>query len=319
MANYPSGPVTFPARSDGQTIFAQHVQLLQDEIAAIEAGLLGGLQHNLWGAQGFTLSGVLTPPPIGTNQNDYAPAGLSVAAVVRQSLSAPCQLTGLLAQASGRLITIVVFGMAVSPANVLTIKNQSTSSAATNMILCPGATDLAISMGGSVTLWYDTANSFWRVIAYANPPVSAAAGPTYIGAKVFNASATVALTAATYTTLSWVGTEFNAGPMWAAGSPTRLTVPAGQGGHYLVYGKFQNATNANVRSRIMKNGAVITTEDRPGNSSAAATSSAVDMSMLLLNAGDYVEFQAYTSVAGTIGGTAKDDQSEFGAYRLNPV
>ena len=211
MANYPSGPVTFPARSDGQTIFAQHVQILQDEVAAIEAGLLGGLQHNLWGAQGFTLSGVLTPPPIGTNQNDYAPAGLSQAAVVRQQLSAACQLTGLLAQGSGRIITLVVFGMAVAPANVLTIKNQSASSAATNMILCPGAVDLAIQMGGSVTLWYDTANSFWRVIAYTNPP-AAATGVTYVGAKVYS-TATPSLTAAVYTTLSWQGADYNVGPV----------------------------------------------------------------------------------------------------------
>jgi hypothetical protein len=40
MPSYPSSIISFPARADGQTIFAQHVNLLQEELAAIEAGLL---------------------------------------------------------------------------------------------------------------------------------------------------------------------------------------------------------------------------------------------------------------------------------------
>jgi len=42
MASYPTAPVVFPARTDGQTIFAQHINALQDEVAAIEASLLPG-------------------------------------------------------------------------------------------------------------------------------------------------------------------------------------------------------------------------------------------------------------------------------------
>jgi len=42
MASYPGAPVVFPARSDGQTIYSAHINALQDEIAAIEASLVGG-------------------------------------------------------------------------------------------------------------------------------------------------------------------------------------------------------------------------------------------------------------------------------------
>jgi hypothetical protein len=46
MASYPAAPVVFPARSDGQTVFAQHMNAVQDEIAAIEASLVGGTLPN---------------------------------------------------------------------------------------------------------------------------------------------------------------------------------------------------------------------------------------------------------------------------------
>jgi hypothetical protein len=42
MANFPASPVAFPARVDGQSIFAQHINALQDEVQAIEAALVGG-------------------------------------------------------------------------------------------------------------------------------------------------------------------------------------------------------------------------------------------------------------------------------------
>ena len=104
----------------------------------------------------------------------------------------------------------------------------------------------------------------------------------------------------------------------AAGAPTRLTVPAAQTGVYLVYAKFQNTLNGNTRMRFLRNGAVISTESRT-SSSAAGSSGQVDTALLQLNAGDYIEVQAYSSAAGTIGGTTRDDASEFGAFRQNPV
>ena len=42
MASYPSAVVTFPTRSNGQTIDASHINAIQDEVTAIESGLLNG-------------------------------------------------------------------------------------------------------------------------------------------------------------------------------------------------------------------------------------------------------------------------------------
>jgi hypothetical protein len=40
MASYPTTAVTFPLRADGQTIFSAHMNLVQEEIAAMEAALI---------------------------------------------------------------------------------------------------------------------------------------------------------------------------------------------------------------------------------------------------------------------------------------
>ena len=42
MASYPTAVVSFPSRSNGQTIDASHINNLQDEVTAIESGLLTG-------------------------------------------------------------------------------------------------------------------------------------------------------------------------------------------------------------------------------------------------------------------------------------
>ena len=119
-------------------------------------------------------------------------------------------ITGLLAQAGGRLICLT----AASNFNI-TLVNQSAASAATNRFLGPGAADCVLTPGSSAWCWYDVVNSWWRIISTAQPAAAAVAGPTYVGAKVYNASGTVALTAATYQTLSFPTAEFNLAPvMW---------------------------------------------------------------------------------------------------------
>jgi hypothetical protein len=56
MASYPGAVKAFPARSNGQTIDAAHVGDLQDEVNAIEDGLINGLQHPLSVAGAVTVS-----------------------------------------------------------------------------------------------------------------------------------------------------------------------------------------------------------------------------------------------------------------------
>jgi hypothetical protein len=51
-ASYPTSIKSFSNRSAGQTIGAAHVNDLQDEVSALETGLLNGLQHGLTVATG---------------------------------------------------------------------------------------------------------------------------------------------------------------------------------------------------------------------------------------------------------------------------
>jgi len=46
-ASYPSAQKTFTSRNNGDTIQASHVNDLQDEVNAVEGGLINGLQHDL--------------------------------------------------------------------------------------------------------------------------------------------------------------------------------------------------------------------------------------------------------------------------------
>src|SRR5690606_30550103 len=65
---------------------------------------VGALTHNA----AFLLSGVISPPALGASQNNYAPAGLSGAQVIRQDVSASgVSITGLAGGAPGRLLTII--------------------------------------------------------------------------------------------------------------------------------------------------------------------------------------------------------------------
>lgn len=47
MASYPSSVVALSTKNDGDTVFSSHVDALQDEIIAVENGLLAGLAHSL--------------------------------------------------------------------------------------------------------------------------------------------------------------------------------------------------------------------------------------------------------------------------------
>lgn len=313
MASYPSGPATFPARSDGQTIFAQHVQILQDEIAAIESGLLTtGLQHPMWGAQALTLSGVLSPPQITADQNDYAPAGLAQAFMLRLQVDANRSITGLLAQAAGRLVAIINYGSTFT----ITLAHQSASSAATNRILTPNSLPLVLPQHGCAWLWYDTAQSFWRVVATAIP----ATATVPIAGKVVNIAGQSITPANTYITLTFNNYDFQVGgAVWVAGANTRLTIPAGTGanGIYLFYANVQSPTAASIKVQFLKNGAVCSAEMRGG--AATPVSMGINAhTLLLMQPGDYLEVQAQLSVAGTVGGATRDLMTEFGYAKQNP-
>jgi hypothetical protein len=122
-------------------------------------------------------------------------------------------------------------------------------------------------------------------------------------------TADVALLSTTETAISWSSAPRNTFTMWSAGNPTRLTVPAGQGGLYLVGGGvcFQNNGTGGRTVHLRVNGAG--NLFRAGSTPGIATIHS-EMSVcypMILAAGDYVEVMVWQNsgvtlnVLGTVG------------------
>jgi len=132
--------------------------------------------------QNIALSGDITPPTITANQNDYNPAGLPTASVLRLATDATRTLTGLAGGADGRLLCIVNAGN-----NGILLANEDTNSAPANRFSI-GA-NLTIAAGQSVMLLYDAVAARWRALS-AGAAGGGGGGPTVWG--VFNARLTPA-------------------------------------------------------------------------------------------------------------------------------
>lgn len=104
-------------------------------------------------------TGIVTPSTIGSNQDNYEPAGLSTAYVARLAASTPgFSLTGMATGSAGRLLTIENVG-----SFPITLKDDAdTTSTAANRFALPGG-DVVVRAGGSVSLWYDGTSSRWRL------------------------------------------------------------------------------------------------------------------------------------------------------------
>lgn len=96
-----------------------------------------------------------TPAQITADKNDYDPQDVSV---LRLSSDAARSVTGISSGSNGRLLTVVNAG-----SYAITLKHQSASSAASNRVICPEASDLKLKSNQSATLWYDAVTCRWRV------------------------------------------------------------------------------------------------------------------------------------------------------------
>lgn len=110
--------------------------------------------------QGFTFnSGVLTPAQITSNQNDYSPAGIGSATIVRLSSDASRQITGIASGGSGQRQLLVNAG-----AQDIVLVHESASSTAANRFACPGAVNFTLNTRDSAWTWYDNVDARWRVV-----------------------------------------------------------------------------------------------------------------------------------------------------------
>ncbi len=117
------------------------------------------------GTQSFTLSGIIADTPA-TSQNDYSPAGLSTASVIKVTPGASINITGLAGGASGR---IVVVKNMYNGANTITLKALDVSSSAANRFSTPNLADVVLYGGDAVILQYfaEGASNYWHVLGRA--------------------------------------------------------------------------------------------------------------------------------------------------------
>jgi hypothetical protein len=109
---------------------------------------------SLIGGAAFSLTGVITPSAIASQQNDYAPAGIATATVLRLSATGTQNISGITTGTTGRVLSLVNVG-----SSDIVLLNNSTSTAANQFSL--GA-DYTIAPGQGVGLIYDGTSSRWR-------------------------------------------------------------------------------------------------------------------------------------------------------------
>lgn len=105
----------------------------------------------------LNLSATIRPPQLTAQVNDYAPAGIESASVVKIYCSSTQSLTGIAGGVDGRVIILC------NVANVdITIPTNSTSSAAGNRIVFPDGQDFRLPGWGSVALIFDGYANCWH-------------------------------------------------------------------------------------------------------------------------------------------------------------
>lgn len=102
------------------------------------------------------LSGVISPPQITSDQNNYNPAGLASANVVRLSTDGIRTITGLAAQSAGTVLLLCNAG-----AFEIQFANESASSTAANRFATGGAG--GVNVGGCRWIFYDGTSLRWRL------------------------------------------------------------------------------------------------------------------------------------------------------------
>ena len=117
-------------------------------------------QLEVTGAQVIAGSAIISPATLTANTNNWNPAGLSTARVIIFGTDASRNITGLVAQTAGTVITLVNGG-----ANPGVLKyNDTANSTAANCFILPALTDLTLGAGAAATFLYDGTAARWRCL-----------------------------------------------------------------------------------------------------------------------------------------------------------
>lgn len=110
-------------------------------------------------SEAFSFTGVITPPQLTADQNNYNPTGLGTASVLRLTSDATVRhITGIAAQPGGRIIQL--FNCNALGGTSIIIDGLSGSSSPANQF-AGGTTIFAASWRPA---WYDATSSRWRLL-----------------------------------------------------------------------------------------------------------------------------------------------------------
>jgi hypothetical protein len=136
-----------------------HFKTSPDGSSWVDALLLDRATGSTKVGSGFFLAGNISPPQITADQNDYDPAGLSTASVLRLASDAARKITGLAGGLDGRLIVLENVG-----ANAITIaKDDGATSTAANRFAF--SFDVVLAPNQAALVKYDGAAARWRLLA----------------------------------------------------------------------------------------------------------------------------------------------------------
>lgn len=108
-------------------------------------------------SEDLKLTGILSPPQITSDQNDYSPTGLSTASILRLDIDTSRQLTGLATGAKGRMIII----HNISSTGRLQINTEDTNSTAANRFSMDR--NIRVMPKHTAVFWYDDTDSRWKI------------------------------------------------------------------------------------------------------------------------------------------------------------
>ncbi len=135
-----------------------HVRVSPDGAAWIDALLFDRASGATKINAGFFLTGDISPAQIAADQNDYNPAGLAAASILRLSSDAARSITGLSGGGDGRAVALLNAGT-----QSIVLKTEHGGSSAGNRFAL-GA-DVTLAARQSALLWYDAADSRWKLLA----------------------------------------------------------------------------------------------------------------------------------------------------------
>ena len=108
----------------------------------------GGLKNN--GPE--VITGVVTPPELTADANNYSPTGLATARVLRLTSNASRQITGIAAPSGSAKVVLTLRNAGGNP---IVLPNEAAGSTAANRFATPASADITLGVNQSVTVWYD--------------------------------------------------------------------------------------------------------------------------------------------------------------------